>query len=88
MVVLSETLSFFHEKNNRHTRDMLDNSLRGSRNYRVLDDRALKKEKMASSSAEVPYNHPTENVLFGQNVIEKISDTCLGQVRPFASIFL
>ncbi|XP_066921262.1 uncharacterized protein [Clytia hemisphaerica] len=34
---------------------------------------------MASSSAEVPYNHPTENVLFGQNVIEKITDTCLGQ---------
>lgn len=46
----------------------------------MLDDRAHK-EKMASSSAEVPYNHPTENVLFGQNVIEKISDTCLGQVK-------
>ncbi|XP_065666667.1 zinc finger protein ZFAT isoform X1 [Hydra vulgaris] len=34
---------------------------------------------MASSSTEVPYNHPTENALFGQNVIEKITDTCLGQ---------
>ena len=34
---------------------------------------------MASSASEVPYNHATENVLFGQNVVEKISDTCLGQ---------
>lgn len=38
-------------------------------------------QKMASSATDVPYNHATENVLYGQNVIEKISDTCLGQVN-------
>ena len=56
-----------------------DNSFRSTGYYQVLDDR-VQSEKMASSSADVPYNHPTENVLFGQNVIEKITDTCLGQV--------